>query len=117
MSYDQSNIFARILRKEIPATVIFETDHVLAFNDVRPQAPIHVLIIPKGYYENAGDFYGRGADNEILAYHKGIAAVIDLLDLKGGYRLITNCGINSGQEVPHFHTHLLGGKSLGPMIH
>ncbi len=117
MLYDSQNIFAKILRREIPCTPIFENDHVLAFADIHPKAPVHILIIPKGAYINAHDFYAQASADEIVEFHKAIAVIIEKHDLqKTGFRLIANTGVNGGQEVPHYHVHLLGGKYLGPII-
>ena len=114
--YDDSNIFARILRGEIPCTKIFENDQAIAFRDIHPQAPVHVLVIPKGAYVDADDFGSRGSDAELAGFARAIAAVVEQENLKDtGYRLIANSGVNSGQEVPHFHTHILAGEKLGPM--
>jgi histidine triad (HIT) family protein len=117
MTYDPNNIFARILRNEIPCQKVFENDHVLAFHDIQPKAPTHILVIPKAAYLCADDFYAHGSDTEIVAYQRSIATiVIDLGLEKNGYRLITNTGTHGGQEVPHFHTHILGGHVIGPLV-
>ena len=117
MAYDSNNIFAKILRGDIPANVVFENDHVLAFKDITPKAPIHILVIPKGAYEDHHDFSSMATPEEILAFHQALAKIVEDLKLKTtGYRLIANTGIHGGQEVPHFHMHLLAGKSLGPML-
>lgn len=116
-TYDPNNIFARILRGEIPCKKQFENDHVLAFHDIAPKAPIHVLVIPKGAYVDAHDFAARAHDAEILGYARALAKIVaDLKLTSTGYRLIANTGLNGGQEVPHFHTHILAGRPLGPMI-
>lgn len=116
MTYDAQNIFAKILRKEIPCTVLYENDFALAFHDIHPKAPIHVLVIPKGPYENAHTFYGQAPEALQVSFAKALAHVVDLLELPQGYRLIANCGLHGGQEVPHFHMHILGGHALGPMV-
>ncbi len=118
MGYDSSNVFAKILRGEIPCKPVFEDSFSLAFEDITPQAPIHVLVIPKGSYTDAHDFYTHATPEEITGFSRAVAKVVDQLNLvrSGGYRMITNHGLHGGQEVPHFHVHLLGGKQLGPML-
>lgn len=117
MAYDPNNIFTKILKGDIPADKVFEDDHVLAFKDVFPKAPVHVLIIPKGAYTDAADFSTRASAEEIVAFNRAIGTIAETLQLtKAGYRLIANGGKDGGQEVPHFHMHLLGGKNLGPML-
>lgn len=116
-TYDTSNIFARILRGDIPCKKMFESEHVLAFHDISPQAPVHILIIPKGAYINAADFSARASDAEITGFTRAISHVAKEAGLsEGGFRLIANCGINGGQEVPHYHVHMLGGRRLGRMV-
>ena len=117
MSYNPDNIFAKILNKDIPAQIIHEDDFALAFHDVSPQAPIHTLVIPKGAFTDLTHFLNEGTSQEIAGFWSAVyqtAAALDLL--KDGFRLITNQGDFGGQEVPHFHIHLLGGHKLGPMI-
>ena len=104
MTYDSNNIFARILRGEIPCTKVYEDDTVLAFNDVHPQAPIHVLVIPKGPYVSFADFSAKAKDGEI-AHYFGVE--------ESGYRLVANHGEDSRGEVPHLHIHILGKRRLG----
>lgn len=117
MAYDDQNIFARILRGEIPSKKILENDFVLAFHDAFPKAPVHALIIPKGSYTDIDDFNSRASDAEILALSKAIPEVVKALGLTDkGFRTIANTGLNGGQEVPHFHIHILGGKHIGPMV-
>ena len=117
MSYDPQNIFARILRGEIPCDKVFENDHALAFNDISPQAPVHVLIIPKGAYVSSSDFSARAGAEEIAGFMRAIHAVAEKAGvLDAGYRLIANAGENGHQEVPHFHVHLVGGRKLGAML-
>lgn len=116
MTYDKNNVFAKILRGEIPAKKILETETALAFYDVHPKASTHALVIPKGAYLNAQDFFGRASDREILGFSRAVAQTMESLTLEGGCRLIANQGLNGGQEVPHFHVHILGGQSLGPML-
>ncbi len=115
--YDPNNIFARILRGELPCTKVFEDDHVLAFHDINPQAPIHILVIPKGAYISLDDFGTRASDGEIGALFRALATIARRLGLDDtGYRFLGNHGINAHQEVPHFHVHLFGGHRLGPML-
>lgn len=115
--YDSNNIFAKILRKEIPCKAIYEDDYALAFHDINPQAPVHVLVIPKGPYQSIVDFSSRATTEEISGFHHAIASVIETLGVEGGgFRTIANTGLNGGQEVPHFHIHILGGRNLGPML-
>ena len=117
MAYDPENIFAKILRGEIPCDKVYENEHALAFNDIRPQAPVHVLIIPKVAYESSSDFSATASDGEIAGFMRAveeIASQAGLLD--SGYRLIANAGRDGLQEVPHFHVHLLGGRPLGRML-
>ena len=121
MSYDDNNIFAKILRGEISCKKIHEDEFVLAFYDVNPQKKIHALVIPKGEYENLDDFYSKASDKEIAGLLKGIGIVakkIGVSDLVkgGGYRSLVNVGKNGGQEVPHLHFHILGGEKVGKMV-
>jgi diadenosine tetraphosphate (Ap4A) HIT family hydrolase len=115
--YDEQNIFARILRGEIPCKKIFENDFALAFHDINPQAPLHVLIIPKGPYCSFADFSASASDAEIAGFVRAVGVIAKDLGLEApGYRLLANTGEHSGQEVPHFHVHLFGGRPLGRMI-
>jgi histidine triad (HIT) family protein len=115
--YDDSNIFARILRGEIPSKKVYEDEHVLAFNDINPLAPTHVLVIPKGPYVSWDDFSERGSDEEIGAFVRAVGRIArDQSLVEDGYRLLANVGPNSGQEVPHLHVHIFGGRPLGPML-
>ncbi len=117
MTYDPNNIFARILRGEIPCQKVFENDHVLAFRDIHPKAPVHILVLPKGAYVSLADFGARAPEAEITAFYRAVAAIAKAESIdEGGFRAIANTGVHGGQEVPHFHLHLLGGKSLGPMV-
>ena len=120
MSYDKNNIFAKILRKEIPCKKIFENDHVLSFHDINPQKKIHALVIPKGDYINLDDFNNRASDQEIVALSKAITEVSKILgistDIGKGYRALTNLSEDGGQEVPHLHFHLFGGEKVGKMV-
>ena len=120
MSYDKNNIFAKILRKEIPCKKIFENEYVLSFHDINPQKKIHALVIPKGDYINLDDFNNRASDKEIVALSKAITEVSKILGIsakKGkGYRALTNLDEHGGQEVPHLHFHLFGGETIGKMV-
>jgi histidine triad (HIT) family protein len=113
--YDETNVFARILRGEIPCKKAFENDHVLAFHDIGPQAPVHILVIPKGKYVDVDDFGANASVAEAGALLNAIAEIVTQEDLVDGYRLIANTGAHGGQEVPHFHMHLLAGEKIGPM--
>lgn len=116
-AYDPNNIFARIIRGEIPCSKVYEDENVLAFNDIHPQAPTHVLVCPKGAYVSLSDFTTQASDGEIVAFYRAIGKIIAQLSVDGGgYRTITNTGVNGGQEVPHLHVHILGGRVLGPML-
>lgn len=121
MQYDKNNIFAKILRKEIPCKKVYEDEFVLAFHDVNPQKKIHVLIIPKGEYVNLDDFTSSASENEILSLIKGISIVAKKIGVSdkingGGYRSLVNVGENGGQEVPHLHFHIFGGEKIGKMV-
>ena len=120
MNYNKNNIFAKILRKEIPCKKIFENDHVLSFHDINPQKKIHALVIPKGEYINLDDFNNRASDQEIVALSKAITEVSKILgistDTGKGYRALTNLSEDGGQEVPHLHFHLFGGEKVGKMV-
>lgn len=116
MTYDQDNIFAKILRGEIPNKTVYEDDHVLAFEDIAPHRPVHVLVIPKGAYRDMSDFSKNAADEEITALFRSVHKIVESLGIGDqGYRLISNCGADGGQEVPHLHLHILGGGPVGPM--
>jgi histidine triad (HIT) family protein len=115
--YDDSNIFARILRGELPCSKVHEDDHVLAFHDINPLAPVHILVIPKGAYVSWDDFSERGSEAEIAGFVRAVGRIAREAGLvEPGYRLLANAGINSGQEVPHLHVHIFGGRGLGPML-
>jgi histidine triad (HIT) family protein len=117
MAYDDSNIFARILRGEIPCQKVYEDDFVLAFRDIHPKTPVHILVIPKGAYTDIVDFGVRASAEEQTALLGAVAKIsTDLGVAESGFRSIANTGLNGGQEVPHFHIHLLGGGPVGPMI-
>jgi histidine triad (HIT) family protein len=115
--YDDGNIFAKILRGEIPCKKVFEDDFSLAFHDINPQAPVHVLVIPKGKYISLADFTAKGGDAEIVGFFRAVGTVAKMLELEApGYRVLANMGEHSGQEVPHFHVHIFGGRPLGRML-
>jgi histidine triad (HIT) family protein len=117
MSYDANNIFAKILRGEIPCKKVYEDDYALAFYDIHPKAPVHVLVIPKGPYVTQDDFTQSASDAEIAGFEKVVSRVAQMTEVtNGGYRLISNAGVNAHQEVPHYHVHVLGGRALGPML-
>ena len=121
MAYDENNIFARIIRGEIPCNKVCESAHTLAFADINPQAPVHVLVIPKGHYLNHEDFATRASDAEIADFHRTVlnaARETGVAEEKGGngYRLITNSGSDAHQEVPHYHVHIVGGAPVGRML-
>ncbi len=116
-SYDPENIFARILRGDIPCDKIYEDEYALAFHDVNPQAPTHALVIPKGQYISAQDFSAAASDAEIAGLIRAVGHVARELGLADpGFRILANHGTDAGQEVPHFHIHIFGGGPLGPML-
>ena len=115
--YDDNNIFARILRGEIPSRTVYEDEHALAFNDINPLSPTHILVIPKGPYVSWDDFSARASDSEIAGFVRAVGRVArDAGLVETGYRLLANTGLNSGQEVPHLHVHIFAGRPLGPML-
>jgi diadenosine tetraphosphate (Ap4A) HIT family hydrolase len=115
--YDDSNIFARILRGEIPSRRVYEDDWAIAFHDINPQAPVHVLVIPRGRWRSWADFSAHASDAEITGFVRAVGSVARDLGLEApGYRLLANAGLDAHQEVPHLHVHLFGGKPLGPML-
>ena len=115
--YDHGNIFARILRGELPCRKVFEDDHVLAFHDINPLAPTHILVIPKGPYVSWDDFSLKASDAEIAALARATGCIAREAGLvEDGYRLLANTGSNGGQEVPHLHVHIFAGRPLGPML-
>jgi histidine triad (HIT) family protein len=117
LAYDRNNVFARILRGELPCTKVYEDEHVLAFRDINPQAPIHVVIIPKGEYVSVDDFSANASEAELAAFMQAIGRVAKQEGVvAGGYRILANHGAAAHQEVPHFHLHLFGGRDLGPML-
>lgn len=116
-AYDSNNVFARILRGELPCRKIHESEHALAFHDINPQAPVHALVIPKGAYVSFDDFGARGTPEEITGFARAVVATAAALGVpEAGYRLISNHGENAHQEVPHFHVHILAGRPLGPKL-
>ena len=117
MAYDSSNIFARILRGEILCDNVYEDEHTLAFHDIHPQAPVHVLVIPKGAYVSMEDFTANASDVEIAGLFRTVSKVADMMGVTNdGWRMLANVGANGGQEVPHLHIHICGGRKLGPML-
>ena len=114
-TYDDNNIFAKILRGELPAKVLHDSEHVLAFPDIAPQAPVHILVIPKGRYIAQGDFHATASDAEITELWRAVAALA-AEHCAGGHRVIANQGSDSGQLIPHFHVHILGGRRLGALV-
>lgn len=117
MSYDPENIFAKILRHEVPCNKVFENEHALAFHDINPQAPVHVLVIPKGDYVSMEDFTANAPDALIAGFFRAVGTVArDLGLVEGGYRLLANAGADAHQEVDHLHVHIFAGRRLGPML-
>ncbi len=117
MAYDDSNIFAKILRGEIPNDTVYEDEHVLAFRDINPQTPVHVLVIPKGRYVSWDDFAESASETEIAALVRAVGHIARQMDIaETGYRALVNTGDDGRQEVPHFHVHIFGGAPLGRMI-
>ena len=117
MAYDRNNVFAKILRGEIPCKKVHEDAATLAFHDIRPQAPVHVLVIPKAEYVSMDDFSARASPSVVAEFFAVVGRIArDVGVDQTGYRLIANTGTNAHQEVPHFHVHILGGRALGPML-
>lgn len=117
MAYDETNVFAKILRGELPCNKILENDHALAFHDINPMTPVHALVIPKGSYVSMDDFATNASAAEIEGFFRTVGEVARQLDVaEAGYRLVANTGEHGLQEVPHFHMHIFGGAMLGPMI-
>ena len=117
MAYDPQNVFARILRGEIPCRKVYEDDWSLAFHDINPLAPVHVLVIPKGPYVSMADFSAKASDAELVGFFRAVGKVAHDLGLEeGGYRMLANTGAAAHQEVPHLHVHLFAGAPLGPML-
>lgn len=120
-AYDDENIFAKILRGEIPNSTVAETEHTLVFRDINPQAPVHLLVVPKGRYVTYDDFAANASAEEIVDFHRTVAKVcadegVSPGEGGGGFRTIGNAGNDAMQEVPHFHFHILGGRPLGPLL-
>lgn len=116
-AYDDQNIFARILRDEIPSKRVYEDEHVLAFHDINPLAPVHILVIPKGPYVSWDDFSANASESEIAGFVRAVGRIArDSGLVDQGYRLLANTGLDSGQEVPHLHVHIFAGRPLGPML-
>jgi len=117
MPYDRTNVFARILRGELPCSKVYEDEHVLAFRDIHPQAPVHVVLIPKGEYVSVDDFAANAPEAAQAAFMRAIGRVAAAEGVAaGGYRVLANHGAAAHQEVQHFHLHLFGGRDLGPML-
>ena len=115
--YDEQNIFAKILRGEIPCKKVLENEYVLAFHDINPLAPVHVLVVPKGAYVSWDDFSEKAGDAEITALVRAVGEVARMVEADTqGYRVLSNVGKRGGQEVPHLHVHVFGGQPLGPML-
>ena len=117
LPYDPNNIFAKILRYEIPSKRVYEDDFAIAFHDINPQAPTHILVIPRGPYVSWDDFSAKGSDAEIAGFVRAVGEVARAAGLVApGYRLLANTGLDSHQEVPHLHVHIFAGRKLGPML-
>ena len=117
MAYDDDNVFARILRGELPCDKVHETEHALSFRDINPLAPVHVLIVPKGRYVSLDDFTARASAQEIAGFFKAVGDTARTLGVDAsGYRILANHGRDANQEVPHFHVHVFAGAPLGPML-
>ena len=119
MSYDKNNIFAKILRGEIPCKKIYENEYVLSFYDVNPQKKTHVLVIPKGEFIDLDNFHNKASEKEIIEFNKSITHIAKMLKISNqeeGYRVLSNIGKNGGQEVPHLHYHIFGGEKIGKMV-
>ena len=117
LPYDDANVFARILRGELPARTVYEDEHALAFEDIAPQAPVHILVIPRGAYVSWDDFSERAPDAEIVGFVRAVGHVARAAGLVApGYRLLANSGTHGHQEVPHLHVHIFAGRPLGPLL-
>ena len=117
MAYDRSNVFAKIIRGEIPCNKVYEDEHVLAFNDINPQTPTHILVVPKGEYASFDDFSSQASEAEIAGFVRAAGKIArDAGLVAPGYRVLANTGPDAHQEVPHFHLHIFAGKDLGRMI-
>ena len=119
MIYDKNNIFAKILRGEIPCKKVYENEYVLSFHDINPQKKIHILVIPKGEYIDLDDFNNKASEKEVIEFNKAITHIVRMLKIsnqESGYRVLSNIGNNGGQEVPHLHYHIFGGEKIGKMV-
>tara|TARA_B110000967_G_C18354301_1_gene302838 strand:- start:39 stop:401 length:363 start_codon:yes stop_codon:yes gene_type:complete len=119
MTYDKNNIFARILRGEIPCNKVYENEYVLSFYDTKPQKKIHILVIPKGEYSDLDHFNAMASEKEIIEFSKSVTKIVKLLKISSsekGYRVLSNIGQNGGQEVSHLHYHIFGGEEIGKMV-
>lgn len=117
LPYDDANIFARILRGELPSKKVYEDEWALAFHDIAPQTPVHILVIPKGSYVSWDDFTAQASDAEIAGFARAVGQIArDAGLVEPGYRVLYNVGLHGGQEIPHLHAHIFGGRSLGRMI-
>lgn len=117
MAYDRNNVFARIIRGELPCSKVYEDEHVLAFRDIHPQTPTHIVLIPKGEYVSVDDFSEKASEAELAAFMRAIGRIAKAEGVvEGGYRILSNHGTAARQEVPHFHLHLFGGRDLGPIL-
>ena len=119
MNYDKNNIFAKILRGEIPCKKVFENEYVLSFHDINPQKKIHILVIPKGEYIDLDHFHQKASEKEIIEFNKSITHIVKMLKIsnqENGYRVLSNTGQHGGQEVPHLHYHVFGGEKVGKMV-
>jgi diadenosine tetraphosphate (Ap4A) HIT family hydrolase len=117
MAYDRTNVFACILRGELPCNKVYEDEHVLAFRDIHPQAPVHIILIPKGEYVSVDDFSETASQAELAAFMRAIGRIACQEGIaESGYRILANHGAAAHQDVPHFHLHLFGGRDLGPML-
>jgi len=114
--YDHNNIFAKIIRGEAPCKKVYENNYALAFNDAFPKTKIHVLVVPKGYYKDLSDFLNNATAEEKVGYFDALEATLKILNLKNGYRIVSNTGEDGCQEVPHLHFHIVGGQKLGSII-
>ena len=115
--YDDQNVFAKILRREIPSKAVYEDDHAYAFHDINPQAPTHILVIPKGAWVSMEDFTAGAGAEEIADLFRAVGETARILGVSGtGYRILSNCGRHAHQMVPHLHIHIFGGRPLGPML-
>ncbi len=115
--YDEQNIFAKVLRGEIPSKKVYEDEWALAFHDIAPQAPVHILVVPKGEYVSWDDFSAKASDGEIAGFSRAVGKVArDAGLVEPGYRVLYNVGVHGGQEIPHLHAHIFAGRPLGRMV-